>query len=273
MANQSRRSPTPSINQCEFDSDTYHQSNDRGYHFDSFPVPNNVVASVPFEYVVGSGPVGYSVDTNIVPYNGYYYAITTDDGSWPVGCSGTSYGTSSGTSGPNACLVPSGGAPIRTTEVFDSSSWRGWDGSEFNVSFVDPYLGTVQNPEAHVYTPVPYMEFASGLNLYQPANVVVATLWDYFNNDLGDPGMYFTTSTDMVHWTKPELVVTLRQILAGENPNDYLYAYFSLIDPEAPDLSFSIIGNHPYLYYVRLSLTGQERKVFRQKLTLTSTPL
>ena len=158
---------TSNISQCEYDSDTYHQSNDSGYHFDSFPVPNNVVATVPFEYVVDSGPVGYSVDTNIVPYNGYYYAITTDDGGWPFVCSGTS--------GVNACLVPSGGGPIRTTDVFDASSWRGWDGSDFNVSFVDPYLGPVQHPETHVYTPVPYMEFVSGLNLYQPANVVVAT--------------------------------------------------------------------------------------------------
>jgi hypothetical protein len=253
---------TSNINQCEFDSDTYHQSNNGGYRFDSFAVPRNVVAGVPFEYVVDSGPVGYSVDTNIVPYDGYFYAITTDDGSWPIGCSGSS--------GPNACLVPSGGGPIRTTNVFDPSSWRGWDGSDFKVRFVDPYLGPVQHPESHVYTPLPYMEFATGLNLYQPANVVVATLLDYFNDALGEPGMYFTTSTDMVHWTRPELVVTLRQILDRENPKDYLYAYFSLIDPAAPDMSFSVIGNHPYLYYVRLSLTGQERKVFRQRLTLSS---
>jgi hypothetical protein len=214
--------------------------------------------------------VGYSVDTNIVAYDGYYYAITTSDGSWPVGCSGASSRSSSGNSGANACRVPAGGGPIRTADVFDAASWRGWDGSGFNVEFVDPYLGPVQNPETHVYTAVPYMEFASGLNVYQPANVVVATLWDYFSDALGEPGMYFTTSTDLVHWTKPELVVTLRQILAGENPKDYLYAYFSLIDPDAPDLSFSVIGEHPYLYYVRLSLTGQERKVFRQRLTLSS---
>jgi hypothetical protein len=29
---------TSKFNQCEYDSDTYHQSNDGGYHFDSFVV-------------------------------------------------------------------------------------------------------------------------------------------------------------------------------------------------------------------------------------------
>jgi hypothetical protein len=253
---------TQNIGLCEYDSDTYQQSNDGGYHFDSPPVPANFLAGVPFQYQVGTGPVGYSIDSNIVPYNGYYYAIATDDGTWPPGCSGQT--------GPNACQVPSGGAPIRTSNVFDPTSWRGWDGSDFLVSFVDPYLGPVSHPEEHVYIPVPYMKFVTGLNLYQPANVLVATLWDYWDDELGPPGMYFTTSTDLTHWTTPTLVVTLAKIMEGEPRGKYLYAYFSLIDPTAPDMSFSVINNNPYLYYVRLDNQGQDRAVFRQRLTLSS---
>lgn len=42
-----------------------------------------------------------------------------------------------------------------------------------------------------------------------------------------------------------------------------------LIDPAAPDLNFSIIGDNPYLYYVRLDNNGIDRVVFRQPLTLS----
>ena len=253
---------TANISACEYDSDTYHQSNDGGYHFDSSQAPANLVAGVPYPYEIDHGPVGYSVDTNIVAYGGWYYAITTDDGNWPTNCSGQT--------GPDPCLLINGGAPIRTKNVFDPSSWRGWDGADFTVSFVDPYLGPVQYPEKHIYTPVPYMEVAGGLNLYQPANVMVATLWDYWNDELGEPGLFLTTSTDMVHWTKPAMVVNLKQIEAHDPPGSYLYAYFSLIDPTAPDPSFSIIGDHPYLYFVRLNLNSQGRVLFRQRISLTS---
>jgi hypothetical protein len=251
---------TKNIFTCEYDSDTYHESNDGGYHFNSSKAPNNIVAAVPYKYVIDRGPVGYSVDTNIVEFGGWYYAIATDDGNWPPNCSGQV--------GPHRCLITNGGAPIRTTDVFDPSSWRGWNGSNFAVSFVDPYLSPVTHPEQHVYAPVPYMFAVNGLNIYQTANVVVATLWDYWDHALGPPGLYLTTSTDLVNWTKPTLVVTFADILKNDPKGSWLYAYFSLIDPTAPDLNFSVIGDHPYLYYVRLDLNGQDRVLFRQPITL-----
>ena len=250
------------FNDCEYDSDTYHLSKDGGYHFHSFKSPANFVVGVPYKYVVDRGPVGYSVDSNIVQYGGWYYAVVTDDGDWPTGCSGQT--------GPHHCRVPSGGAPIRTTNVLDPASWRGWNGNDFSLSFVDPYLGPVSHPEQHVYAPVPYMFAVNGLNVYQASNVLVATLWDYWDNELGPPGLYLTTSTDLVNWTKPMLVLTLADILKNDPKGSWLYAYFSLIDPNAPDLNFSMIGNHPYLYYVRLDNNGQDRVLFRQRLTLTS---
>jgi hypothetical protein len=46
--------------------------------------------------------------------------------------------------------------------------------------------------------------------------------------------------------------------------------YFSLIDPNAKDLSFSTITDHPYLYYVRLDDNHgpYQRVLFRQKIKL-----
>jgi hypothetical protein len=62
------------------------------------------------------------------------------------------------------------------------------------------------------------MTFVNGVYVYQPANVVVATLLDYWDNELGAPGLYLTSSTDLVHWTKPALVATLAQISAQDPP-------------------------------------------------------
>jgi len=247
--------------ECEYDSDTYHLSNDGGYRFESFKAPKNFVAGVPYQYRIDRGPMGYSVDTNVVEFGGWYYAVATD-WTWPPNCSGQT--------GPHRCLVPTGGAPIRTTDVFDPASWRGWNGTEFSLSFVDPYPGPVSHPEEHVYTPVPYMGFVNAINVYQSANMVVATLWDYWDNELGPPGLYLTTSTDLVNWTKPTLVVTLAELSANDPKGSWLYAYFSLLDPAAPDLNFSIIGDHPYLYYVRLDNNEvYHRAVFRQRVKLT----
>lgn len=247
--------------ECEYDSDTYHLSNDGGYRFESFKAPKNFVAGVPYQYRIDRGPMGYSVDTNVVEFGGWYYAVATD-WTWPPNCSGQT--------GPHRCLVPTGGAPIRTTDVFDPASWRGWNGTEFSLSFVDPYPGPVSHPEEHVYTPVPYMGFVNAINVYQSANMVVATLWDYWDNELGPPGLYLTTSTDLVNWTEPTLVVTLAELSANDPKGSWLYAYFSLLDPAAPDLNFSIIGDHPYLYYVRLDNNEvYHRAVFRQRVKLT----
>ncbi len=248
------------FSECEYDSDTYHQSNDGGYHFNSFKAPANFLAGVPYKYVVDRGPNGYSVDTNIVEWDGWYYALATSY-AWPPGCSGQT--------GPHRCLVQTGGSPIRTQNVFDASSWRGWNGTDFSLSFVDPYSGPVEHPLDHAYTPVQYMDVVTGINIFQPSNLVVATLWDPWDDEYGTPGLYLSTSTDLVNWTKPTLVITLDKFLAQEPAGSWSYAYFSLIDPMAPDLNFSIIGNHPELYYVRFDNNGQGRVLFRQGIELT----
>jgi hypothetical protein len=247
-------------NGCEYDSDTYHESKDGGYHFGSFKAPANFLAGVPYKYVKDGGPSGYSVDSNIIELNGWYYAMVTS-WQWPPDCTGQR--------GPHRCLTPSGGSPIRTTNVFDASSWRGWSGADFSVSFVDPYAGPVERPQEHVYTPVPYMDVVTGINIFQPSNLVIAVLWNPWSNEYGAKGFYLSTSSDLVNWTKPTLVITLDKFLEQEPPGSWSYAYFSLIDPKAPDMNFSVVGDHPELYYVRFDNNSSDRVLFRQGIQLT----
>jgi hypothetical protein len=68
---------TNGYNGCEYDSDTYSESNDGGYHFNSPEAPKNFLAGVPFKYVHDAGPSGYSVDSNIIERDGWFYAMVT----------------------------------------------------------------------------------------------------------------------------------------------------------------------------------------------------
>ena len=271
---------TQNINQCEYDSDTFHLSTDGGYHFESFKAPpRNFVAGVPYRYQVDGGPTGFSVDTGIIHYRGWYYAVATA-WTWPPGCYGQT--------GPNRCLI-NGGAPIRTHDVFDPASWRAWGGKGFSVQFVDPYLGPVANPQEHVFASVPYMEYIYALNVFRhgdcsrrkhdfesaedfcPGDVVFATLWDVYDNNLGPQGLYFSTTEDLVHWTKPTLVVTSNDLLAHDPTGSY-YAYFSVLDPQAPDRNFSVVGDQAFLYFVRLNSNLPDRVLFRQPIRLHLNP-
>jgi hypothetical protein len=252
---------TQNFGECEYDADTYHLSKDGGYHFNEFKGPDNFLVGIPYQYEPDHGPMGYSVDSNIVELGGWFYAMITSY-AWPPGCTGQQ--------GPQACRTRSGGGPMRTQDVFDPSSWRGWNGKDFSASFVDPYPGPVKSPEEHVYTPVPYMDVVTAINIFRSSNLVIATLWNPWTTEYGERGLYLSTSTDMVNWTKPTLVATLDQFLDQEPIGIWSYAYFSLIDPDAPDMNFSVVGDHPYLYYVRLNNQNSGfRKLFRQRISLT----
>lgn len=245
---------------CEFDADSLFLSSDGGYHFERGRAEPNYFG-IPYRYQVDKGPAGYSVDTNIVKAGEFYYAMVTAS-SWPPGCVTEP--------GSRQCLVPSGGVPIRTSNLLDISAWRGWDGKDFAISSVDPYGAEVGDPRKHVLTPVEYMDFVTGLNVYQPADLFVATLWDGWDNRFGPQGLYLSTSKDMIHWTRPTLVVTQAQLLAEEPPGHWSYAYFSLLDPASGDANFSTMNDQPYLYYVRMDNdhSPEARILFRQRIRL-----
>jgi len=243
---------------CWYNADTFHLSEDGGYHFGSVKAPGNFVAGVPYRYIINDGPEGYSVDTNIVKAGDWYYAIATG-WSWPGSCYLK-----------NRCLVLGGAAPIRTSNIVDPSSWRAWGGQDFDVTFVDPYLGHVAHPLEHIFTPIPAIAYVNAINFHPATNLFVATLADPFNNYYGPPGIYLSTSPDLINWSQPTLVVTMAELLAKEPPGNWTYAYFSLLDPDPADPNFSNITDTPYLYYVRSDNNDccYVRVLYRQRIRL-----
>jgi hypothetical protein len=69
---------------------------------------------------------------------------------------------------------------------------------------------------------------------------------------LGPQGVFFTTSPDFIHWSKPELAMTQDQMLRREPEGNWSYQYFSLIDPKSTDSSYVTITDSLYWYHVRM---------------------
>jgi hypothetical protein len=253
-------SKTDSVS-CWYNVDTFNISEDGGYHFVRPNPPGNFVFSLPYKYQPNQGPEGYSVDANIVKVGEWYYDEVFA-WSWPPNCGGGK--------GQKPCLVPDGACAIRTANILDPSSWRGWDGKDFTVEFVDPYRGTVANPQAHVCVPVPYLDYSTGINYHRASHLFVATLWNQGSASWGPQGVYFTTSPDFIHWAKPQLAMTQNQMLRREPEGNWSYQYFSLIDPKSQDSSYMTITDTPYLYYVRMDDNHgpYQRVLFRQKIKL-----
>jgi hypothetical protein len=246
---------------CWYNVDTFNLSEDGGYHFARPAPPGNYLLSLPYKYQVNQGPEGYSVDSNIVKVGPWFYA-SVYSWAWPPKCGGGK--------GTPRCLVPDATCPMRTANILDPSSWRGWDGKDFTVTFVNPYRGPVANPAAHVCTPVPYLDYSTGINYHPASHLFIATLWNQGSAPWGPQGVYFTTSLDFIHWSKPQLAMTQNQMLRREPEGNWSYGYFSLIDPKSTDSSFMTITDSPYLYYVRSDGNHPPyvRVLFRQKIKL-----
>jgi hypothetical protein len=108
------------------------------------------------------------------------------------------------------------------------------------------------NPKAHVCVTVPYLDYSTGINYHAASHLFVATLRNQGSGGWGPQGLYFTTSPDFIHWSKPELAMTQNQMLQREPEGNWSYAYFSLIDPKSAASSYMTITDSPYLYYVRM---------------------
>jgi hypothetical protein len=244
---------------CWYNGDTFHLSYDGGYHFGSFKAPANYVLSLPYPYIINSGPEGYSLDTNVIKVGDWYYAVATG-WNWP----NCIYGNAN-------CLVAGGASPIRASNILDRTSWRAWNGQDFAVSFVDPYPGPVADPGQHTFTPIPAIGYINAINYDAVHGLFVATLIDPYDTFYGPQGLYLSTSPDMVNWSQATLVVTLADMLAKEPPGNWSYGYFSLLDPTSSDPNFSRIGDSAFLYYVRFDNNNPPyvRVLFRQKVKLS----
>jgi hypothetical protein len=235
---------------CWWNTVTFAESLDRGYTFTIAKPPRNLIAAMPYRYVVGNrtGARGFNAPANILKLGTYYYALIND---WPY--KAQKYGP---------CL-------IRTTDVFDPGSWRAWDGRNFTIRFADPYRESIAKPEEYACEPV----LAGGVETlvrHARSGIFIATQYVQDARFDGPPGFYIQSSRDLMHWSKPIPLVKFSDLQAVEGPGKWTYAYESLIDPTSTDRNFSTVGDMPYLYYVRLDgdHPPYARVLFRRQIQL-----
>ena len=239
-------------NKCQWDVVTFGMSDDGGFSFTQPPPPRNLVASLPYAYDPAGhpGPAGYQQPTNILKVGAYYYAMFS---AWPYRAQHL-----------GACVM-------RTTDLFDPASWRAWDGQGFNLQFVNPYVERDFVAEQRVCTPV-LLAIVQSIAIHSATGTFVATAYTA-DRRFGPPGLYLSASADLVHWSKPSLVETIDDMKASEQPGDWNYDYFALLDPASTDRNFSTISDRPFVYYVRFDRRHPPltRDLMRRQVQLRAT--
>jgi hypothetical protein len=225
--------PCPSMNhsQCSLLSLAFAVSTDGGKTYTEPAAPANILANLPYKYEPGAMRAIWQ-PSGIVksPVDGYYYALIQID-----------------EHGPAAGVNLQGSCAIRTQDLSDPASWRAWDGSGFNMTFIDPYTDTGADPSQHTCTPVS-LDTLGGLTYGLSYN-------NYFDKYLAigvrSDGFYYSLSDDMVNWTPVQLIMKAVQSFgAGGFP---YYPYPTLIDPDSPSRNYDVTGQTPYLYYSRVN--------------------
>ena len=242
---------------CWYNAVTSAVSRDGGRSFEQPSPPGQLVAAPSSRYRPGVQPSGVFSPSNIVrnAQDGLYYAMVASR--TPTGGAGT-------------CL-------IRTTDPFSPSSWRAWDGSGFNLAFVDPYRTQgISQPCTPVATPeIATMVDSLTYNTYLKRYLLVG-MASSPQPGTGHlvTGFYMSVSSDLIHWSPRRLIMPATSVqtfrCGGPNP----VAYPSLIDPSSRSPSFETTGQRPYLYYTRFNYQGcrqtLDRDLMRVPIGLSS---
>lgn len=215
---------------CWYNGLTLAVSTDSGASY-QHPVmpPEHLIAAYPEQYIPDVGPYGIFHPSNIVKgKDGFYYSIVHlvrpfgEDG-W-------------------ACLM-------RTHDLSDPKSWRFWDGSGFDGTFINPYTDETNDSEAHVCSSV-HIALTSSLtyNNYIDRYVLLGP-----GGGGESSGFYYALSKDLINWTPFKLFYHVELPWTADNPEDTVYLYPSLLDPDSDTRNFETAGKTAYLYYTRLN--------------------
>jgi hypothetical protein len=231
---------------CWYNAVTFARSDDAGRSFQQPRPPGQLVAASTDRYRPGVAPTGIFSPSNIVrARDGLYYALVV---------------SRAHTGTIDSCL-------IRTGDPFEPTSWRAWDGSGFGIPFADPYRATpgAARPCVPIATPeIAAMHESLTYNTYLDRYLLVGLVASGPGpSGKRVPGIYFSLSSDLIHWSRRELIIEATTVqtfrCGGPNP----IAYPSVIDPRSDSRTFATTGRRPYLYYTRFNYEGCRRTMDR----------
>ena len=220
-------------NRCWYNAITATQSRDGGASFEHPDPARSLVATIPYRYGDLRMPAGMFEPTNIVRMGEYYYVMAS------------LLAPEKGRSG--VCLM-------RTDHLADAASWRGWDGKDFTVKFVNPYAAAAAEPArlCQALAPEVLKWHVTALVHHAKKDVFVAVMQattTFPKNAVSQDGVYIATSPDLVHWSRISLLMPAASKFTYACGGAEPVAHPALLDPTAPDRNFTEIGDRPYLYY------------------------
>ena len=222
------------------------------------------------------GHIGVEGKSNIIKHDGYYYTLIETN----------LIEVNNGRASQSLTYI------IRTNDLSDPNSWRGWDGTGYNVALGDRYNETINtNSFAHLNKGTVW----EGNVAYHNENLLYSNYFEkfmivgfgQFNNK---NGVYYTLSDDLIHWSQRILVKTWDSddYIVGETDtrersnSQYRVSYAGVVDHNSTDRNFNTVGQEAYLYWTEnqpnggaptcpngLSCGAYDRKIKRQKIKFT----
>jgi PKD repeat protein len=227
---------------CWYNSVGLVKSVDAGASYTHAAPPGHLVASSPYRYTAGDGPLGIFDPSNIIyrSSDNYYYAMVRVE---------------------EHLAQPWGACLMRTRTLDDPTSWRAWDGSGFGVSFMNPYVQTdppgqhVCRPVSPASFPVPMQTGSLTYSTYLGKYVLLGVSQRYdAAAQRWHGGFYYSLSEDLINWSPSKI------FMYGELPWTHRCGEPSpvrdpsLLDPASDTRNFETIGRRPYLYFTRFNL-------------------
>ena len=218
---------------CWYSAVTMAKSTDGGK---TYTDTGQIVAALPYQYkdVANKGTasgMGMETPSGIVksPSDSYYYALVTQI-----------YPTSVSSPQNGECL-------IRTNNLNDPASWRGWDGSGFSVKFANPYTGKGSGVCMPVIKAATTSTLHGGLtyNSYLKQYLLLGPT----GSTAGD--LSFMSSPDLIHWSKAQVFYT-----APINCSSVHYP--SLIGPDGS----ATTGQDAWFFYTQFNNTPPDCQTF-----------
>ncbi len=161
---------------------------------------------------------------------------------------------------PGTCL-------FRADQPTGPETWRRFDGSGFSAN-VDPYRDPTSS--AKPCAPLPGLKGNVGSVVFLPDMKLYLAVSSSGARG-GESGFYFSTSSDLLHWTTGRLFFPMATPWSGLCEGEQV-VYPAIVDPEAPGRNFDVSGPAPYLYFVRQQVHGckvtSERDLMRVKLSI-----
>lgn len=222
---------------CWYNAITLALSTDGGATFrHARPPPRHLVAALPYRYTNDVGPYGVFQPSNIVEKDGYYYSLVSTE----------RYG-----------VQRAGTCVIRTNNLADPSSWRAWNGEEYETAFVDPYAGRA-DAASRVCEPVDpdaigRMTHSLTYNTYFGKYLLVSPSGQFdFKKRRVVWGFYYSLSDDLVNWSKRTLIKETELTWTYRCGDPDPVSYPSVLDPDSQSRNFETTGRRAYIYFTRV---------------------